>query len=274
MKLKRFLVILEKIYEKYLIKIERGYFLKFHFFYKNYLRILEGFKFPPTLLEKVLRMNTTLKNREEVDRTVEDLKNLRLNLHSNIPEKNWDSLIALSIILQNTDKDAVILDAGGQISSLILHWLYQYGYHKLKCLNLTFEKKIRRGKVEFIPGDLTNTVFPDNYFDVVTCISVIEHGVNEVNYLKEMHRIMKKGGLLITSTDYWEKKLEISNKFAYDNPVFVYDKNSIQDLLKKAYTNGFKLFGHDIDLSCQEKVVNWKKTGLKFTFLIFCLQKE
>jgi ubiquinone/menaquinone biosynthesis C-methylase UbiE len=133
---------------------------------------------------------------------------------------------------------------------------------------------MKRGKIEFIPGDLTNTDFPDNFFDIITCISVVEHGVNEEKYFKEMHRILKKGGLLITSTDYWESKLDKINNFAYNNPVFVYDKESIQNLLKKAYNKGFKLFGPEIDLSCQDKVVHWKRFSLKFTFLIFCLQKK
>jgi hypothetical protein len=274
MKLKRILLKIEEIYEKYIIKLERGHLLKHHFIYKNYLRLLKGFKFPPPTPKKVLWRNTTLKTKEEVDHAIEIIKNSKLNLQLNVPEKNWDSLIALNIILQNTDVNAVILDAGGQIISLILFWLYQLGYCNLKCLNLIFEKEMKRGKIEFIPGDLTNTDFPDNFFDIITCISVVEHGVNEEKYFKEMHRILKKGGLLITSTDYWESKLDKINNFAYNNPVFVYDKESIQNLLKKAYNKGFKLFGPEIDLSCQDKVVHWKRFSLKFTFLIFCLQKK
>ena len=103
---------------------------------------------------------------------------------------------------------------------------------------------------------------------------MIEHGVDEDKYFDEMNRILKKGGLLITSTDYWESKLDKVNKFAYNNLVFVYDKDSIQSLLRKAYNKGFRLFGPKIDLNCQDKVVHWKKVGLEFTFLIFCLQKE
>ena len=274
MKLKRILLKLEDIYESYIIKLEQGYLLKHHIIYKNYLRLLKGFKFHPIIPKNIFWENSTLKSKEEVDLAINNITNLNLNLKLDVTEKNWDSLIALKITLQNTDKSAEILDAGGQITSLILHWLYQYGYGNLKCLNLIFDKKMKRGKIEFIPGDLTNTDFPDNYFDVITCISVIEHGVNEEKYFEEMNRILKKGGLLITSTDYWENKLDVLNKFAYNNPVFIYDKNSIQNLVNKANNNGFRLFGPEIDFSCQDKVVFWKKIGLKFTFLIFCLQKE
>ena len=126
MKLKRFLLKLDKIYERYIIKLERGHFLRYHFIYKNYLRLLKGFKFPPPIPKKASWMNKTLKNKKELDLTVEVIKNLKLNLHPRVHEKNWDSLIALNIIVQNSHRNAAILDAGGQINSLILHWLYQY----------------------------------------------------------------------------------------------------------------------------------------------------
>jgi len=44
-------------------------------------------------------------------------------------------------------------------------------------------------------------------FDYITSLSVIEHGVNIQNYFKEMNRILKKGGVLLTSSDYWPDKL-------------------------------------------------------------------
>ena len=143
----------------------------------------------------------------------------------------------------------------------------------LKCLNLTFNKRIKRGDIEFIPGDLTKTPFPNNHFDAITCISVIEHGVDEIKYFKEMYRILKKGGLLITSMDYWENEIDRISGLAYNNPIYMYNKNSIRNLLEKALKQGFILFGPDVDLNCQNKVVKWEKFNLDFTFLIFSLQK-
>jgi len=261
------------IYEKYLIKIEKGYLLRYNFFYKNYLRLVKGLKFNLNLTSKVPWLNTNLKTKDELSLALKIIENSNLKPHPNIPEKNWDSLIALNIITQNIDKSAVILDAGGDKTSLIIFWLYQLGYSNLKCLNLTFNKRIKRGDIEFIPGDLTKTPFPNNYFDAITCISVIEHGVDEIKYFKEMYRILKKGGLLITSTDYWENEIDRMNGLAYNNPIYVYNKISVRNLLEKALRQGFILFGPEVDLHCQNKVVKWKKFNLDFTFLIFSLQK-
>jgi Methylase involved in ubiquinone/menaquinone biosynthesis len=47
-------------------------------------------------------------------------------------------------------------------------------------------------KIKYVVGDFMHTPFPDNSFDVVTAISVIEHGFNPDLLLKEMLRIVKK----------------------------------------------------------------------------------
>ena len=274
MRLKNIRSKVQIIYDTYLIKIEKGWLLKNNYIFKKYLQLVKGFKINPCHPVNIPWNNTTLKNEKDVALAVKIIKNSRLNLHPGVLEKNWDSLIALKTILQNTNVSSRILDAGGERNSLVLLWLYHLGYYNLKCLNLTFKKRMKRGNIDFIPGDLTKTPFPRNYFDVITCISVIEHGVGVKKYLKEMNRILKKGGLLITSTDYWESKIDTNNKVAFNNPVFVHDKESIMNLLKIADNNGLKLYGPDIDFKCQDKVVHWKKFNFDFTFLIFCLQKK
>ncbi len=128
-------------------------------------------------------------------------------------------------------------------------------------------------KVYLIQSAAEALGFRSNSFDYVIGSAILHH-TDFKTTAQEIHRILKKGGLLITSTDYWEHKLDMTNKIAYDNPIFIFDKKSIQNLLDKAYNKGFRLFGSEIDLNCQDKVVHWKRFGLKFTFLIFCLQKE
>ena len=72
--------------------------------------------------------------------------------------------------------------------------------------------------------------FPDNYFDKVFCISVIEHLPTEMAYkgMKEMARVLKKGGRLIVTVD--NDGTQVSSELT----------NSYEKLISES---GLRLFG-------------------------------
>jgi SAM-dependent methyltransferase len=164
-----------------------------------------------------------LKSAKEVHDSVSQIQRLGLPLVNN-PVKNWDSLAALDLILRRTKKRSRIFDAGGERYSVILPWLCLYRYKNLKAGNLIFQKKTRRGTIVYEYSDITHTKFSNGYFDAVTCLSVIEHGVDLNAYFKEMSRIIKTDGILITSTDYFETPVDTKNKEAYGAPVHIFTK--------------------------------------------------
>ena len=129
--------------------------------------------------------NAVLKTQDEWKSTIDQVKNLGLPPHRD-PPKNWDSLAALDCILRRTDKTAYILDAGAELYSTILPWLGLYGYSNLIGINLVFDRTVRRDSVTYEYGDITQTKFEENTFDAITCLSVIEHGVDLRSYFKEI----------------------------------------------------------------------------------------
>lgn len=215
--------------------------------------------------------NKVLLSQTELEQVLQECRRLDLPLHPD-PQKNWDSAIALASILRRTDCNARILDAGSATYSRLLHWLYFYGYKNLTGINLVFDRPFHWGPVHFKPGDITATAFPDNFFDAISCISVIEHQVDVESYLREMRRILKPGGVLITSTDYFDPPLDTSAKSAYGGPVKIFSRAEIEAILHQAGDLGFSVSG-DLDLTCQEKVVHWEKQDLDYTFVIFTLVK-
>ena len=115
---------------------------------------------------------------------VEECKRLGLPLHHDGP-KNWDALGAVSTIVNELGTDVKVLDAGAARYSTILTSLALYGVSELVGNNLEFHRVHRHGSVRFEYGDVTNTMYRDGYFDAVTCMSVIEHGVPIEGFLRE-----------------------------------------------------------------------------------------
>src|SRR5688500_917598 len=122
--------------------------------------------------------------------------------------------------------------------------------------------------------DIEDTKYRDQMFDYVTSLSVIEHGVNIEKYFREMSRIIKSSGHLLTSTDYWPDKL-VNNKnvLSKGTPDNIFSKDEIENLVEVAEKNGLKLI-EPIDFEYKDKVVRWNSIGLDFTFIFFAMRKE
>jgi SAM-dependent methyltransferase len=215
--------------------------------------------------------NGTLQSRAEWESAYENAKGMHVPLHRG-PEKNWDHLAAVSTILNHTKLNACILDAGAEIYSNMLPTLFLYGYRDLHGINLTFTAPTRRGPIQYIPGDLTRTPYYDAFFDAVTCMSVIEHGVPLEAYFREMFRILKPGGLLITSTDYYPTPIDTSGHSVHGAPIKIFSRPEIEAMLELAKSIGFEQTG-ELDLNCTEKPICWEQFGLEYTFVLFTLRK-
>ncbi|MEP0826054.1 MAG: methyltransferase domain-containing protein, partial [Nitrososphaera sp.] len=103
-------------------------------------------------------------------------------------------------------------------------------------------------------------------FDVITSLSVIEHGVNHEKYFKEMYRILKPDGLLLTSTDYWPYKINVNSQVYRGGHDMIFSKQDIYKLLDTAASQGFALT-EPIDFTVKDKVVYWKPTDSHYTFI-------
>lgn len=215
--------------------------------------------------------NGVLQSRTEWEAATENAKRLGVPRHR-APEKNWDHLAAVSTILTHTEPTARILDAGAELYSNVLPALFTYGYRELCGINLAFTELARRGPIRYVPGDITRAPFADASFDAMTCMSVIEHGVPLDAYFREMHRLLKPGGLLITSTDYFPTPVDTRGLTAYGSPIKIFSKPEIESAISLAESLGFQLTSN-LDFECREKAVKWEEYGLEYTFLIFTLRK-
>lgn len=248
----------------------KGILLRPEFIYRSYLR----WKFGAGSLSQApgpFIANGTLKSNAEWQAAARRGRELHVPLHRG-DEKNWDHLAAVSTILANTAPSARVLDAGAEIYSNVLPALFLYGYRNLHGINLSFTEPTRRGPIRYIPGDLTRTPYLDSSFDAITCLSVIEHGVPLAEYFREMYRLLKPNGLLITSTDYWPAPIDARGQCAHGTPIKIFSRPELEAALDLAKSAGFTLTG-EIDLECGERPIRWEPFGLEYTFVLFTLRK-
>ncbi len=237
--------------------------------------------------------NSVLKTSSQVTEAKRHLKALNLfPPHDTI--KAWDTYKIIEII-NNADRESFILDVGCN-DSPILPMLKRLGFRNLYGCDLVLRPKYKYNfmntayslyKREYKPivdmlddkslkfsiQNLEATDYRDNTFDFVSSLSVIEHGVDIQKYFEEMSRILKKGGLLLTSTDYWpEKTVNTKYVLSKGTPDKIFDRNEIEAAVMIAKKYGLQLI-EPIDYSYVDKVVHWSKTGLDYTFIFFAMKK-
>jgi SAM-dependent methyltransferase len=217
-------------------------------------------------------MNTTLQSQKQVDQAFAEVLACGLPPHGDRP-KNWDAVSTLNFILDRTSENAAILEVGATLYSVMLPWLYLFGYRNLFGIDLVFDKPVRRGPIRYEYGDLTATRFGTDSFDAIVSLSVIEHGVSIDAYFREMSRLLQPLGILITSTDYWVDPIDTRGQSAYGVPIKIFTRSDIETMLATAQSYGLWITS-EVDLNCDEKAVMWDRFGLRYTFICFALEKR
>jgi SAM-dependent methyltransferase len=217
-------------------------------------------------------VNRALRTQAESAAAVAEVTACGLPRHQDAP-KNWDLLVALGLILDRTDPADPVLEMGAPSYTRLLPWLALYGYRDLRGIDLVWKAPARTGPIRFLPMDLTRTTFPDRSFAAIACLSVVEHGVDVADYLREAARLLRPGGLLVTSTDFWCQPIETADLTAYGGPVRVFTPADIEGWLPVAESVGLVPV-RPLDLACDERVVTWERLGLRYTFVNVVLERR
>lgn len=228
-------------------------------------------------------INTTLKNEAEIEEATDELRKLGSKTHPD-RSKNWDVLKIVRFILDRGKKTSNILEVGC-ISSPVLFNLRQKGFRFLYGIDIglggKFENHVDRGlhggetPIYFFKQNLEKTDFEDNFFDFVISLSVIEHGADIQNYFKEMSRILRQGGFLLTSTDYWNKEVNTTGIYPYGKKygeMRIFTRKDVHQMIKLAGEFGLRLTA-PIDYGVRDKIVQWKLKKKEYTFIFIVLQK-
>jgi SAM-dependent methyltransferase len=235
--------------------------------------------------------NSVLRNKFEVLESEQGLHELKLFRH-HWSYKSWDTYKMIKIISE-ANRDCFVLDVGCN-DCPILPMLKRLGFINLYGCDLVLKPdqkanfRSSKYQAEYKPivemytdesyklstQNLENTNYSDQMFEYVTSLSVIEHGVNIEKYFREMSRILKSNGCLLTSTDYWPIKIVNSKKIISNGPPDnIFSRDEIENAIQIAEKNGLRLI-EPIDFQYGDKVVRWNEIGLDFTFIFFAMRKE
>lgn len=229
-----------------------------------------------TLMSNICKC-TTIKTKHEIEAANFLIESFGLHHHNDL-QKDWDTLKSLYYVLTTTNSSASILDAGGGIHSPVLNALSSFGYDSLYAcdvVDVNYSQEKFSDKIKFSIQDIENTNYNDHFFHAVTCLSVIEHGVDHRKFFAEMNRITKDDGLLIITTDYWPEYVDCKGIHPYgpENPEMkIYQSYDMKELLQIAKEYGFELCA-PLDLSAVEKAVRWNDVDREYTFIFIAFRK-
>ena len=143
-------------------------------------------------------------------------------------------------------------------------------------------------------GELISAKYQDNYFDTINLCHVIEHVLNPVEYMNELYRITKNGGVLILATPniaaFPYKLFRVFNFISFKIPVivdglehtFIFSKKNLKTLAQAA---GYKVQEHyseavedsfknifKSNLSFRKKCVRYIQTKLKINQVLILVK--
>ncbi|MEI6900342.1 MAG: class I SAM-dependent methyltransferase, partial [Bacteroidota bacterium] len=87
----------------------------------------------------------------------------------------------------------------------------------------------------YLPYGGSKMPFDDNSFDAVISFQVIEHIVEDRNYLSEIHRVLKTGGTLIITTPNRTNRLKPGQKPFNPFHVREYAPGEFEEVLKSSF---------------------------------------
>ena len=218
-----------------------------------------------------------LQTRLETDAATALVEALGLPSHHD-SQKNWDTFKCISYIASTGDKETPVLDAGSGARVVAPRWLRQLGYQNVYACDMQGAQKdlYKNLGIKFSVQNLTETNYEDAFFQAVTCISVIEHNVPLDKFAEEMGRILKPGGLLLVSTDYWSEYIDCEGIYPYTfeaGEMKIITPKDMTEFTEMARENGMEPC-EPLQFETTDKAVRWERTDRDYTFYFAAYRKK
>jgi ubiquinone/menaquinone biosynthesis C-methylase UbiE len=152
--------------------------------------------------------------------------------------RRWEYPFAAQRIIefagQQADGPLRVLDAGSGVTYFPYYLCKEVPRAEITCLDsnpsyhemfAAINPAMSSAKVKFVEAMLQKMPLPDDSFDAICCISVLEHTNNYGEILDEFNRVLRRGGLLVLTFD-----LSLDGKFEVPKSQA---KDLLQSILRK-----------------------------------------
>jgi SAM-dependent methyltransferase len=190
--------------------------------------------------------------------------------------KNWDSFLAVHHVGRLLKRDDPVLDAGACRDpnwemSAFLPSLHKLGFTNLTGCNLDEKDPGETvGGIHYEHCNIEMLRYQAASFAFVACLSVIEHGIDWRKYFVEAARVLRPGGYLFTSFDYWHEPVDTKGQMAFGVPIRIFTEQDVMMMVIFAGECGLNLMKKPV-LECKAAPVEWM--GMRYTFMNLLMKK-
>jgi SAM-dependent methyltransferase len=189
--------------------------------------------------------------------------------------KSWDVWTTYQTILTHMPRRTARVFEMGSYNSEISTVLWCARYHNIRACDFNPLGRASRwygNRIEFRCEDFYAPDLPSASVDVMTALSVIEHGFHQEKLISIASRLLKPGGLFLFTTDYREEGVivpETLRPFGLSYRVF--SRSDIEALVHAASAAGLELIVSP-EWAPSTYPIEWE--GFQITFLFVGLQKR
>jgi glycosyltransferase involved in cell wall biosynthesis/SAM-dependent methyltransferase len=219
-------------------------------------------KLPTTNLCKLLKC------RSEVRECTDFLHRNGFVSH-NLVCKDWDIAHVVSEV-----GDGNFLDMGSSDSYILKNLALKNIKGDMYGIDLN-DPDVLIPRVQYLKGDLMNTGLPSEHFKNISCLSVLEHGVDFERFAAEVSRLLQVGGRLFVTFDYWEPKIVPPIRL-YNLAWQPLDKRKVCELIEVCHYHSLRLV-NEMDWELGEPVIEYgyyaPHPDTKYTFGMVVFEK-
>lgn len=119
------------------------------------------------------------------------------------------------------------LDVGCGCGEHLL-WLKKHGWSEVHGVEISKRAAALANDngLDVFCGELADAHYPDNYFDYISLVHVLEHTHDPMLTLREVHRVLKPGALLVVGVPNFE---------SYENTVFGKHQSILKEVPRHLY---------------------------------------